>query len=176
MGKLKTYSPHIVYWITQRICLMLHTRQNISDRHFITSMPSDKFAQGWWWDGVLHKKTSTICKPKRIRMFAVIINCTIIMKTKNGKIWQQWEWWILHELSRRQTWWWTDRQKDWRMDRRTITQTDAGNDITWSLKLTSGINEISCSPLNFSLFDYVFASTEVVDARCCQGISHFRAD
>ena len=31
------------------------------------------------WDGVLYKQTSTVCTPKRIRLFALIINCTIIM-------------------------------------------------------------------------------------------------
>ena len=46
-------------------------------------MPSDKFAQWWQWDDVLYKQTSTICKPKRIRIFALIINCTIIMKTNS---------------------------------------------------------------------------------------------
>ena len=46
-------------------------------------MPSDKFAQWWKWDGVLYKQTSSICKPKRIRIFALIINCTIIMKTNS---------------------------------------------------------------------------------------------
>ena len=46
-------------------------------------MPSDKFAQWWLWDGVLYKQTSTICKPKPIRIFALIINCTIIMKTNS---------------------------------------------------------------------------------------------
>ena len=31
----------------------------------------------------MYKQTNTICKPKRIRLFALIINCTIIMKTKS---------------------------------------------------------------------------------------------
>ena len=29
----------------------------------------------------MYKQTDTICKPKRIRLFALIINCTILMKT-----------------------------------------------------------------------------------------------
>ena len=45
-------------------------------------MSSDKFAQWWQWDDV---QTSTICKPKRIRLFALIINCTIIMKTNSRR-------------------------------------------------------------------------------------------
>ena len=45
-------------------------------------MPSDKFAQ-WWCYGVLYKQTSTICKPKRIRIFALIINCTMITETNS---------------------------------------------------------------------------------------------
>ena len=36
-----------------------------------------KFAQ--WYD-VMYKQTNTICKPKRIRLFTLIINCTILMK------------------------------------------------------------------------------------------------
>ena len=61
MGKLKRYSP--TYCIMDKGENMLNlTRQNISDRHFISSMPSDKFAQWWLWDGVLYKQTSTICK------------------------------------------------------------------------------------------------------------------
>ena len=58
-----------------------HTRQYISGSHFISSMSSYNFAQWWWWDGVLYKQTSMICRTKRIRPFAVIINCTLIMKT-----------------------------------------------------------------------------------------------
>ena len=41
MGKLKTHSP--IYCIMDNT----HTRQNISDRHFICSVYSDKVAQ-WW--------------------------------------------------------------------------------------------------------------------------------
>ena len=42
-----------------------------------------KFAQWWWWDGVMYKQTTTICKPKRIRLIALIINYTILMKTNS---------------------------------------------------------------------------------------------
>ena len=59
------------------------TRQNWSDRHFISSMSSDKFAQWWLWDGVMYKQTNKIAKTKRVRLFALIINCTIIMKTNS---------------------------------------------------------------------------------------------
>ena len=31
----------------------------------------------------MYKQTNTICKPKRIRLFALIINCTILMKTNS---------------------------------------------------------------------------------------------
>ena len=31
----------------------------------------------------MYKQTNTICRPKRIRIFALIINCTTIMKTKS---------------------------------------------------------------------------------------------
>ena len=31
----------------------------------------------------MYKQTITICKPKRIRLFALIINCTILMKTNS---------------------------------------------------------------------------------------------
>ena len=41
-------------------------------------------AQWWWWDGVMYKQMNTICKPKHIRLFALIINCTILMK-KNSR-------------------------------------------------------------------------------------------
>ena len=83
-GKLKTYSP--TYCIMDNGENMLNLTytldKNISDKHFIRSMPSDKFAQWWYWDGVLYKQMSTICKPKHIRIFA-LINCTIIMKTNS---------------------------------------------------------------------------------------------
>ena len=84
-GNLKRTASYILWCINERICLILHTRQNISDRHFITSMSSDtcKFAQWWYWDGVVHKQTNTICKPKRIRLFALIIYWATIMKTKS---------------------------------------------------------------------------------------------
>ena len=35
----------------------------------------------------MQKQTNTICKPKRIRLFALIINCTIIMKIKSRFSW-----------------------------------------------------------------------------------------
>ena len=38
---------HTKRWMTERICLTLQTRQHISDRHFVSSTSSDKFAQ-WW--------------------------------------------------------------------------------------------------------------------------------
>ena len=31
----------------------------------------------------MYKQTNTIGKPKRIQLFALIINCTVIMKTKS---------------------------------------------------------------------------------------------
>ena len=48
----------------------------------MSSVSSDKFAQWWYWDGVIYKQTDTITKPKRMQLFALIINCTIMMKTK----------------------------------------------------------------------------------------------
>ena len=81
MDKLKTHSP--TYWILDNWENMFksysHTRLNVSDKHFISSMSSDKFAQWWWWDGVMYKQRNTICKPKRIRLFALIINFTMII-------------------------------------------------------------------------------------------------
>ena len=35
----------------------------------------------------MYKQTNTICKPKCIRLFALIINCTILMKTKSRFSW-----------------------------------------------------------------------------------------
>ena len=64
--------------------MLTHTRQNIYGRHFISSMSSDKFVKWWKWDGVLYKQTSTVWKPKRIRIFALIINYTMLMKTNPG--------------------------------------------------------------------------------------------
>ena len=85
MGKLKTHSP--TYYIMdnwENMPYLTHTQQNISDRYFISSMSSDKFAQWWWWwDGVMYKETNTIFKTKRIRLFSLIISCTIIMKTNS---------------------------------------------------------------------------------------------
>ena len=81
MGKLKTHSPtYCIMDNGENMLNLTHTRQNISDRHFISSMPSDKFAQWWKWDGVLNKQTSTNFKPKHIRIFALIM---IIMKTNS---------------------------------------------------------------------------------------------
>ena len=57
----------------------LHTRQNISDMHFISSISSDKFGQWWLWDGVMYKQTNTICKPKSIRLFSLVTNFAIII-------------------------------------------------------------------------------------------------
>ena len=31
----------------------------------------------------MYKQTNTICKPKRIRLFTLVINCTILMKTNS---------------------------------------------------------------------------------------------
>ena len=85
MGTLKTCSPtYCIMDDGENMLNLTHTRQNISDRHFISSMTSDKFPQWWYWDGVLYKQTSTICKPKRIRIFALIVNCTIMMKANSG--------------------------------------------------------------------------------------------
>ena len=71
----------------ERICLILLTRSIKSIwqafYQFNALMPSDKFPQWWYRDDVLYKQTSTICKPKRIRIFALIIICTIIMKTNS---------------------------------------------------------------------------------------------
>ena len=58
--------------------------------HFINSASSDQFAQWWWWDGVMYKETNTILKTKRIRLFVLIINCTIIMRNVyavSNRIW-----------------------------------------------------------------------------------------
>ena len=79
MGKLKTHSP--AYCMMDNWENMLNVTRTI-DRQFISSMSSDKFAQ-WWWDGEMYKQTNTICKPKRSRLFTLIINCTIIMKTNS---------------------------------------------------------------------------------------------
>ena len=48
MGKLKTYSPtYRIMDDRENMLNLTHIRQNISDSHFISSKPSDKFAQ-WW--------------------------------------------------------------------------------------------------------------------------------
>ena len=44
----KHTAPYIEKWITKRICSILLTHSpNISGRHFMSSMSTDKFAQ-WW--------------------------------------------------------------------------------------------------------------------------------
>ena len=77
IGKLKTHSP--IYCLMDKWENMLnltHTLDKIeSDRHFISSMSLDRFAQSWWWDGVMYKQTNMICKPERIRLFALIRFC-----------------------------------------------------------------------------------------------------
>ena len=61
MDKLKTYSPtYCIMDNGENMLNLTHTLDNIfHDRHFISSMPSDKFAQWWKLDGVLYKQTST---------------------------------------------------------------------------------------------------------------------
>ena len=43
-------------------------------------MSSDTFAQ--WWDAVMNRQS--ICKPKRIRLLALIMHCAIMMKKNHG--------------------------------------------------------------------------------------------
>ena len=119
MGKLKTHSP--TYCIMDNWENMLNLTRTL-DKLYLTIKFQTRFAQWWPWDGVMCKQTNTICKPKRIRLFALIINCTILMKTNSrfsrnvytisdriwcytqahnhGKIWKQSERWILP------IWWW----------------------------------------------------------------------
>ena len=83
MGKLKTDSN--MYCIMNNWDNMLNLLTHsaiIYGRHFLISMSSDMFAKRWWWDYVMHKQTNKMNKPKRTRLFALIINCIIIMKTK----------------------------------------------------------------------------------------------
>ena len=85
MGKLKTHSP--TYCIMDNWENMLNLTHTL-DKLYLTGILyvqclQIKFAQWWWWDGVMYKQTNTICKPKRIRLFALIINCTILMKTNS---------------------------------------------------------------------------------------------
>ena len=89
VGKLKTHSP--IYCIMG--CIMDNWENMLNLTHtldkiyltgsFLSSMSSDNSAQWWSWDDVLYKQTSTICKAKRIRLFALIINCTIMIKTNS---------------------------------------------------------------------------------------------
>ena len=86
MGKLKTHSP--IYCIMDNRDNMLNLTHTSTKyiwqafynfnvfRHVCTMMIMR-------WCYVLYKQTNTICKPKRIRLFALIINCTMIMKTKS---------------------------------------------------------------------------------------------
>ena len=76
MGKQKIHSPtYCIMDNWENMLNLTHTRQNIPDRHLISSMSSDKFAQ-WWY-----------CTNERVRsasrLFALIINCTIMMKTNS---------------------------------------------------------------------------------------------
>ena len=52
----KHTAPRILQWITERICLILitHSTKYISQA-FYSSMSSDKFAQWWYWDGLMYK-------------------------------------------------------------------------------------------------------------------------
>ena len=84
MGKLKTYSPDIVLWVMERICLILLTHSTkyiwqafyeFNTFRYVCTMMIMRC--------VLYKQTSTICKPKQIRIVALIINCTKMMKTNS---------------------------------------------------------------------------------------------
>ena len=48
----------------------------------------------------MYKQMNTMCKPTRIRLFALITNCTIIMKTKSrfSPIYQ-WQWKVIERTS-----------------------------------------------------------------------------
>ena len=82
IGKLKTHSP--IYCIMDN-CENMLTHTHTLGQIYMTdiSMSSDKFAQWWYWDGVMYKQTNKICKPKRIQLFLLILNCTIVMKTQS---------------------------------------------------------------------------------------------
>ena len=84
MGKLKTYSP--TYCIMDNWDNMLNLTHTLDKLYltdfFISSMSSDKVCtiMIMRWCNV---QTNTICKPKRIRLFALIINCTMLMRTNS---------------------------------------------------------------------------------------------
>ena len=87
-SKLKTHSS--TYCIMDNWENMLNLTDTIDKIYlrgiYISSMSSDKFVQWWEWDGVMYKETNRICKPKRIWLFALIINCTLMMTSSNGNI------------------------------------------------------------------------------------------
>ena len=83
MGKMKTHSP--TYYIMDNWKNMLNLTHTLN-KLYLTGILwvqclQIKFAQWWKWDGVMYKQTNTIWKPKRIRLFTLIIDCTILMKT-----------------------------------------------------------------------------------------------
>ena len=85
MGKLKAHSP--TYCIMDNWENMLNLSHELHKLYLTGILYVQclqiKFAQWWYWDGVMYKQTNTICKPKHIRLFALIINCTILMKTNS---------------------------------------------------------------------------------------------
>ena len=88
-GSTENTQPHILYknnW--ENMLYLTHTL----DKLYLTGILQVqclqiRFAQWWWWDGVMYKKTNTTRKPKRIRLFALIINGTILMKTNSWFSW-----------------------------------------------------------------------------------------
>ena len=86
LGKLKTYSP--TYCIIDNGENMLNLTHT-PDKMYLTGILEVQCLQISLHNDdnemvySLYEQTSTLCKPKRIRIFALIINCTIIMKANS---------------------------------------------------------------------------------------------
>ena len=80
-GSTENTQPHLLYKDNSENMLNLtHTLTKYIWQTFISSMSSVctmTIMRG------CNVQTNAICKPKRIRLFALIINCAIIMKTKS---------------------------------------------------------------------------------------------
>ena len=73
-GKLKTHShTYCIMHNWENMLNLTHTLDKLYLTGILCSMSSDKVC-------TMYKQTNTIYKPKRIRLFALIINCAILMK------------------------------------------------------------------------------------------------
>ena len=83
MGKLKTYSPtYCIMDNGENMLNLTHSTKYIWQAFYkFNAFRSVCTMMIMRWCTV--QQTSTICKPKHIRIFALILNCTIIMKTNS---------------------------------------------------------------------------------------------